>query len=150
MKKLNPDKLQAEYRIGVTPTHPVIGRKYTLTHSDITAELFLTVALEYAYDKIGPMRDEVLAEFKFHQCRDVFHVYCYIGGAADYQMAQLRYHIFKNELPLALQAIRYGDAMFFKCHPSLDYCPIFVYFDSIYPDLNTVESFGSLSQYRLI
>ncbi len=150
MKKLNPDKLQIEYRIGVTPTQPVIGRKYTLTHSDMTAELFLTIALEYAYDKIGPIRDEVLAEFKFHQCRDVFHVYCYVGGCDDYQMAKLRYQIFKKELPLALQAIRYGDAAFFACHPSLDYCPVLVYFDSFYPDLNMVEPFGTLSQYRLV
>jgi hypothetical protein len=145
---LNPDKLQTEYRLGVTPTHPIIGRKYTLTHSDITAELFLTVALEYAYDKVGPMRDEVLAEFKFAQCRDVFQLYCYVGDAHDYQIAHLRYHIFKKELPLALQAIRYGDAAFFECHPSLNHRPILVYFDSIYPNLNTVESFGTLTQYE--
>ena len=34
-----------------------------LTHSDITGELFLTIAAKYDYDKITDMRDEVLAEW---------------------------------------------------------------------------------------
>lgn len=63
MGKLNPEKLFVEYRPGVTATEPVMGRKYTLTHSDETADLFLTIGLEYAYDKINKMRDEVLAEW---------------------------------------------------------------------------------------
>ena len=62
MKKLNPEKLHVEFRQGVTPTEPIMPRRYTLTHSDVTAELFLTVGPEYAYDKITQMRDEVLAE----------------------------------------------------------------------------------------
>jgi hypothetical protein len=40
MSKLNPEKLSVEFRQGVTPTEPIILRRYTLTHSDITAELF--------------------------------------------------------------------------------------------------------------
>lgn len=59
MQRLNPDKLYVEYR-NVTPTEPVTGRKYTQTHSDITGDLFVTIGLQYAYDKINPMRDEVL------------------------------------------------------------------------------------------
>jgi hypothetical protein len=60
MSKLNPEKLSVEFRQGVTPTEPIIPRRYTLTHSDITAELFLTIGSYYAYDKITAMRDEVL------------------------------------------------------------------------------------------
>lgn len=40
MSKLNPEKLSVEFRDGVTGTEPILGRRYTLTHSDITAELF--------------------------------------------------------------------------------------------------------------
>ncbi len=40
MSKLNTDKLSVEFRNGVTSTEPILGRRYTLTHSDITAELF--------------------------------------------------------------------------------------------------------------
>ncbi len=64
MEKLNPEKLYVEFRDGVTATDPVIGRKYTLTHSDVTADLFLTIGLEFAFDQINRMRDEVLAEWK--------------------------------------------------------------------------------------
>lgn len=56
MSKLNPEKLSVEFRDGVTNTEPILGRRYTLTHSDITAELFLTIGLTYAYDKIDAMR----------------------------------------------------------------------------------------------
>jgi hypothetical protein len=67
MKRLNPEKLQVEYRNGVTTTEPVGGRKYTLTHSDKTGDLFLTIGLEYAFDQITKMRDEVLAEWQFDE-----------------------------------------------------------------------------------
>lgn len=40
MNKFNTDKLSVEFRNGVTSTGPTLGRRYTLTHSDITAELF--------------------------------------------------------------------------------------------------------------
>ena len=63
MSKLNPEKLSVEFKDGVTSTEPILGRRYTLTHSDITAELFLTIGLTYAYDKIDAMRDEVLGEW---------------------------------------------------------------------------------------
>lgn len=41
------------------PYEPVMDRKYTITHSDITAELFVFVATNYAEDQITSMRDEV-------------------------------------------------------------------------------------------
>jgi hypothetical protein len=53
MERLNPEKLHVEFRPGVTEAEPIIPRRYTLTHSDITADLFLTIAPEYAYDKIN-------------------------------------------------------------------------------------------------
>ena len=37
-----PEKLSVEYMDGATSTEPVIPRRYTLTHSDLTGELFLT------------------------------------------------------------------------------------------------------------
>lgn len=40
MSKLNPEKLSVEFRVGVTFAELIIPRRYTLTHSDITAELF--------------------------------------------------------------------------------------------------------------
>jgi hypothetical protein len=41
------------------PDEPVVSRKYTITHSDTTAELFVFVSENYAEDQITRMRDEV-------------------------------------------------------------------------------------------
>ena len=68
MSQLNPQKLQVKFAEGITPYGPVIPRAYTLTHSDSTGELFLTVGLQYDHRQISGwytrlMRDEVLAEW---------------------------------------------------------------------------------------
>lgn len=61
--KLEPTMLHVNFAMGTGETKPIIPRKYTLTHSDVTGELFLTIAARYDYDKINDMRDEVLAEW---------------------------------------------------------------------------------------
>lgn len=48
MERLNPEKLTTTFS-GVTPKNSIIPRKYTLTHSDLTAELFLTVGRQVAF-----------------------------------------------------------------------------------------------------
>ena len=47
MSKLNLEKLSMGFREGVISTSPIVPKRYTLTHSDITAtaELFLTIGL---------------------------------------------------------------------------------------------------------
>lgn len=145
MSKLNPKKLSVEFRKGVTTTEPIIPRRYTLTHSDITAELFLTIGLRYANDKITAMRDEVLGEWIKKGDSFFFHVYLYVDG----QFTVIRNYIFRRELPLALEAIRYGDREFFSAHPELKNSPIIVHFMSIYPQFNRIENWGSFPSYRL-
>ncbi|TAH70178.1 MAG: hypothetical protein EWM47_05715, partial [Anaerolineaceae bacterium] len=44
MSKLNSQKVFVQYRNIMKPYEPVMGRLYTITHSDITAELFVFVA----------------------------------------------------------------------------------------------------------
>jgi len=147
MERLNPDKVYVEYR-EVTPTEPVLGRKYTQTHSDTTAELFVTIGLNYANDKINPMRDEVLAEWLCTQNKEIYlWAYVYVGGFGP-EISPIRYNIFVRELPLALAAIRNGDDQFFKSHPELDQAPIYVYFDSPYPDLRGQKYYETPSTYK--
>ncbi|MEG0774866.1 staygreen family protein [Clostridium sp.] len=149
MGKLNPEKLSVEFRDGVTSTEPIIPRRYTLTHSDITAELFLTIGSKYAYDKINNMRDEVLGEW--NKNRETYFYYVYLNVDEDGQFgakaAAIRDFIFRRELPLALEAIRYGDKEFFSAHPELDKSPIIVFFMSTYPKFNKVENWGTFSNY---
>ena len=57
--------------------------------------------------------------------------------------------MFKRELPLALEAIRYGDRFFFSAHPELDNLPIIVYFMSTNPQFNKTENWGTFSDYYI-
>lgn len=150
MSKLNPEKLSVEFRQGVTPTEPIIPRRYTLTHSDITAELFLTIGLNYAFDKINAMRDEVLGEWVNVKNQYYYHVYLYVDGPLGPTAAAIRNKIFIQELPLALEAIRYGDNKFFSIHPELNHVPIIVYFASTIPEFNRIENWGTFSEYEII
>lgn len=148
MRKFNPDKLIVEFR-SVTTVEPIIPRRYTLTHSDITAELFLTIGLCYANDKINAMRDEVLAEWIQKEELYFFYVYLNVDGQFGSKEASIRNSIFRRELPLALEAIRYGDSNFFCYHPYLDHSSIIVYFMSTNPQFNKVENWGALSDYDI-
>jgi hypothetical protein len=62
LSNFNPEKLSVKYMDGITATELVIPRCYTLTHSDFTGELFLTIGIYYAWENINPKRDEVLGE----------------------------------------------------------------------------------------
>ncbi|MDW8803117.1 staygreen family protein [Clostridium sp. A1-XYC3] len=148
MKRLNPEKLHVQYLPNITPTKPTIPRKYTLTHSDITAELFLTIGQRYAYEKINPMRDEVLGEWIKINNKYFFNVYLHVGGKLGTVNTAIRNRIFRRELPLALESIRYGDRKLFETHPELDKAPIIVYFNSTIPYFNRVEIWGTFSDYR--
>jgi len=149
MSRLDPEKLSVEYRDGVTPTEPIIPRRYTLTHSDITAELFLTIGLEYAYDKISNMRDEVLGEWIKSGEEYYFNVYLSVDGQLGLTVTAIRNAVFRRELPLALEAIRYGDNTFFVAHPELDNAIIIVYFNSSSPYFNRIENWGTFSDYDI-
>ena len=145
MSRFNPEKLSVEFRDGVTTTEPIIQRRYTLTHSDITGDLFLTIALSYAYDKINTMRDEVLGEWIKKDESYFYNVYLYVDGQFGSGVTAIRNFVFRRELPLALEAIRYGDREFFSAHPELDNSPIIVFFKSTNPRFNKIENWGSFS-----
>lgn len=147
MERLNPEKLYVKYRSGATTTEPVIGRKYTLTHSDTTGDLFLTIGLAYAYDEINNMRDEVLAEWQIYEGEPLLYVYVYVGEFGP-EVTAIRDTIFRRELPLALEALRYGDSEFFMENPQLDNAPVWIYFDSPNPDYNKFEYWGTPNDYK--
>lgn len=149
MIRLNPDKLHVEY-MGVTPTKPIIPRRYTLTHSDMTADLYLTLGLDFAYHKLTPMRDEVMGEWILNGEGYVYYVYLLVNGQFNPEVKAIREAVFRRELPLALEAIRFGDRTFFNAHSELDFAPIIVYFLSTDPMFNKVENWGTFSDYSRV
>jgi hypothetical protein len=147
LKRLDPNKLSVEYRKCVTPSKPIIPRRYTLNHSDINAKLFLTVGSHYAYDKLNPSRDEVIGEWQYNK-EYILFLTVYINGNFGPIQAGIRNKIFIKELPLALEAIRYGEKVLFQSHPFLDDAPIYIYFKSTYPRYNRVEYWGKPVFYK--
>ena len=148
--RFNPEKLHVEYRKGVTPTEPIIGRKYTLTHSDVTVDLFLTVGLVYAEDKINLLkRDEVLGDWFIINNHYTLYLFCHVGDNPVKEKVMMRYAIFTKELGLAIESIRYGDRALIKAHPYLDQAQIWVNFYSVYPEYNRMVYWGKLEDYKL-
>lgn len=146
MKKLTPERLSVEFRPYVTPIAPICPRVYTLTHSDITAELFLTMGSWIAYDKVTRMRDEVVGEWRMENNCYYFNVYVYVGNFGQKETL-LRDAIFRRELPLALEAVFYGDRQFLLAQPLLVQAPIWIHFDSEDPAFNKLEYWGKPLDY---
>jgi hypothetical protein len=153
MQRLNPKKLHVTYLTGATPEQLIVPRRYTLTHSDITGELLLSIGSEYDMKQISKlytrlMRDEVLAELSHNIDNFVFRVYCHVSGGFVLGSAKFRYSIFHSELPLVLEAIRYGDKALFEHNPELDNAAVHIHMQSNDKRFNKVENWGSMSRYR--
>jgi hypothetical protein len=153
MERLNPDKLQVTYLAGTTPDSLTLPRRYTLTHSDITGQLFLSIGNDYDTKQISGlytrlMRDEVLAEFTQEEDGLVFRVHCHVSGGFVLGTARWRYNIFRHELPLVLEAIRYGDRALFEQNPQLDNTPVLISFKSTDKRFNKVENWGTMADRR--
>ncbi|AMX82388.1 staygreen family protein [Geobacillus thermoleovorans] len=149
MKYLSPERLHVTQTAGITQLSPVNGRLYTLTHSDTTGTLFLTVSRAFVTDQLTSQRDEVLGEWKQAGQQLVLFLYVFVGNRQmGRQENARRANVFKKELPLALEAIRYGDRDFFRTYPFCDWCPIFIHFTSEYPELNRTEYYGTPYLYR--
>lgn len=153
MSGLNPDKLTIDYMESVTEKGPLIPRRYTLTHSDTTGDLYLLIGPEFAYDKITPIRDEVLGEWNLIDGFQ-FDVYLQMNRSGENSMGSsmesFREEIFRRELPLALQAIRYGDREYFNYYPEMNLPPIIVYFIYDNPEFNKAENWGIFADYALM
>ena len=152
MQRLNPEKLHVTDTTISTPRYKILPRRYTLTHSDRTGDLFLTIAHDFDKKQVSGwytrlMRDEVLAEFVKNENKLEFRDYCHVSGGFIIGTAGWRYNIFRSELPLALEAIRYGDRVMFEKNPELDLVAVSIYFRSRNKKYNVVEPWGCLGDY---
>ncbi|MDH7472795.1 MAG: staygreen family protein [Anaerolineae bacterium] len=152
MSRIKPEKLHVHFTKGTTPESPVTPRRYTLTHSDITGELFLTVGPEHNTKQMSGlyarlMRDEVLAEWRHDEDGPALHIICHVSGGLVFGTAALRDFFFRKELSLALAALRYGDRKFFAAHPEMDRAPIWVHFHSHRQRYRRLERWGTPADY---
>jgi hypothetical protein len=153
MSRLDPAKLHVRFLPGAAPEGPLPPRRYTLTHSDATGDLFLVIGPDYDQDAISGlymrlMRDEVLAEWQFTGRGPALHLYCHVSGGLTFGPAAWRYRIFQQELPLVLEALRHGDAALYAADPALDDAPIWVHFRATRRRYQRTERWGTPADYR--
>jgi hypothetical protein len=154
MSRLNSEKLHVRLMSGAKPEGPVTPRCYTLTHSDATGDLYLTIGPDYNRRQVSGwytrlMRDEVLARWREGTGGPALHVHCHVSGGLILGTAGWRDAIFQRELPLVLEALRFGDDTFIDSHSELDSARIWVHFHAVQPYYNRTELWGRLADYRV-
>lgn len=146
MTTFNEHNLWVNNRL--TRLYQLYPRRYTLTHSDQTGELFLTIGSEFAYEKLTTKRDEVLGEWLSNKSgKPYLYIYIRLDGIDGTVSTVKRNKIFLRELPLALKAIKKGDEPFFQFYPQFLQAPIYVFFQSQNPQLNRTECLGRFNDY---
>ena len=154
MSDLKPDKLHVKFIGDADPEGPANPRRYTLTHSDMTGELFLSIGTEYDFGAISGfytrlMRDEVLAELSVDSQDPELHVYCHVSGGLVVGNAGWRYAIFQQHMPMVLQAFRYGDEIFYESYPHFEKAKVVIHFLSANKRYNLQEKWGDISDYHI-
>lgn len=94
------------------------------------------------------MRDEVLAELTNNGDNFSLGIHCHVSGGFVLGTAKWRYNIFKSELPLAIEALRYGDRDLYEQNPALDKAGVIIYFHSTNIKFDKVEYWNTVDNYR--
>jgi len=127
---LDRSKLHVRFAGGMQRAGALVPRRYTLTHSDRTGDLFLTIGPEYDRQALGGMqvrleRDEVLGEWiRGDEGPRLELRMAAQGGLPLFGTGSVRRRIFLRHRPLVLAAIRYGDRAFAAAHPELEQAPV--------------------------
>lgn len=150
----NPNKLHCTYGESCEIKEDFLPRRYTLTHSDSTGDLFLKIDCDYDEEQISSfytrfMRDEVLAEWLEKDNNKELHVYLHVSGGFIFGWAGMRDRIFRYHLPMVLKAIIHGDTELFEQLPILKESAIIVHFNSERSRYNKIESHGKVKDYQL-
>lgn len=154
MSDLKKEKIHVKCKKELNRNDSFIPRKYTLTHSDFTGDLFLSINCDYDLDEINDfytkmMRDEVLAEWLKEDEKFELHIYLHVSGGFIFGWAGLRNKIFRYHLPDVLRTIRYGDSKLFEFFPELDQSPIIVHFQSNRKKYDKIERYGQLEDFTI-
>jgi hypothetical protein len=152
MARLDPDKLHVTFTSEVSRTQFAFPRRDTLTHSDFTGDLFLTVAQDYNLSQIKGlytrfMRDEVLGEWEMAGKNGELTIHCHVSGGLVFGWASMRYGIFRRELPLVLEAVAYAEQGLIENNRGLRQAQIQVRFHSSSSRYDKTEAWGRLSDY---
>ena len=112
MSELDPNKLSVRFQTKASAGSLELPRRYTLTHSDVTGDLFLSIGPDYDVGQFSGiytrlMRDEVLAELVNDQGETSLHVYVHVSGGLVFGFPAWRNDILHYHMPMVLAALRY-------------------------------------------
>lgn len=149
MKKLDLSNLRVHIQPPATDYKPVEHRKYTLMQSDRSNEISLTIGQDFnTAATLSKQRDELLAEWIPQMGQYVLLGRMHISdGDFDEQYAKIRYMIYEREADLLLTAILYGDKELLSHYPWLLNSPIYVRFQSDFPEYNKIQYYGTAREY---
>ena len=150
MSRLNPEKLHIEYLD--SEELDILSRKYTLTHSDFTGDLFLSIGKEYDYSAIKKfyvrlMRDEVLAEWKKNEKYEL-HIYVHISGGFIFGGARFRNKIIRHHLPMVYEILKHAEKEKIEANSELQEAKLIVHFHSKRKKYNIIEDVGKLNSIK--
>jgi hypothetical protein len=153
MAHYQPEKLHINFEPELNLADADLPRCYTLTHSDRTGDLFLTIARNYDkkttsgwYTRL--MRDEVFGEWKDADGL-ALHIHCHVSGGFVFGPAKWREAIFKQHLPLVLEAIINGDRLFITSDHRYQNAGVKVHFHAKQSILDQVENWGCVDDYLI-
>ena len=151
MSQLNPQKLHVTFAKSLAAGELLLPRQYTLTHSDATGDLFLTIGREVDVEAISGwytrlMRDEVLGEW-IDEHSLALHIHLHVSGGLVFGAARWRLSIFQRHLPLVLQAIACGDREFITGHLAFYQAPIKIHFHARQAQWDQVRTYPTIRDF---
>lgn len=128
--KYDPSRLKVTFAPGTRADGPLAPRRYTLTHSDLTGDLFLTVGAEYDRRALRSLqvlleRDEVLGEWVLTDRGPQLDLHMTAqGGLPLFGTGAMRCRIFRRYRTMVVWTMRYGDRCLAEVHPEIDDAPV--------------------------
>lgn len=138
----NHEKLNIIFKNSYNKNGTFENRRYSLSHSDDTGDLFLTIGNQFYYND----NQTVLAELLKVANGYYLQVYVYLDGNNGIADTVKRDKIFRRELTTAIQAIIYGDREFLIQNELLD-SYVVIRFKSHYSKYNVEEQWGKVKKY---
>lgn len=149
MSEFDPKKLKVSLKNKISIMESMELRKYTLTHSDETGELFLTIGKEYDGEGIDyKARDEVLGTWCCEENKYYLLLAVQVDNGEGVLNTNIRDKIFREELPLAIKAIIFGDNLFIENNKELYDAMIIIKFNSDINEYNCIEEWGCVKDYK--
>lgn len=141
-------KINVTYKDPITKTSPILNRYYTLTHSDETGDLFLTIGPKYD-DSISEslLKDAVFGKWVVN-CINCHILMLFVDvGYDSYEICKKRYNTFKTHLPHAISGIIKGDIDFLNTNKTLLDSKIYLKFNCKYDEFNNFDDYGYIKKY---